>query len=108
MIQVNLMHILVTSTLFIYIGHKRRETPLSAYTALGVLAIMIPFIVRNPFSKSLNEYTQKVNAFHYLLTMPVLLYVAYLKNKNSDSTYTLLKASGIFLAFLHGYILVSK
>jgi hypothetical protein len=74
-IQVNLLHILAIGPLLIYIGSNKKKTNKLAYTALGVLALMIPFIVNFPSSK-FGEYNL-ILLGHWLFFDIFFLYVAY-------------------------------
>jgi hypothetical protein len=106
MIQVNLMHIIILGPLFIYIGQSGKQTPECVYAVLAVLTCLIPFIVRIP--KDLSSYRSVVNASHYLFQFSALLYVAYLKNRNPDWVYPILKWLGAIVIITHIYLLVSK
>lgn len=104
--QVNLMHIILIGTLFAYTGDKGKSAPDWAFTAIGVFALMIPFIVR--FPKDLDSYRSLVNASHYLIQMPFFLYIAYKAKNSPDGVFPLLKWLGVIIVVTHLYLLFVK
>lgn len=104
--QVNMMHVMLVSPLLIYIGKNKQKTPQWAYTSLMALSLMIPFIVRFPQPKM--EYRHLVNANHYMITMPFLLYVAYKGDSIDHSIYPMLLYTGYLLLVIHGYLIVNS
>ena len=104
--QVNFMHVFLIGSLLAYTGEKGKGSPQWCFTSMGVLALMIPFIVRLP--EDLNSYRSLVNASHYLIQMPFFLYIAYKRENAPDGVFPLLKWLGIVLVITHLYFLYLK
>lgn len=104
--QVNLMHVAVIGPLLYSIGHYAPKTPNILYNALGVLALMIPFVVRTP--KLDLSYRNIVNSLHYLVWIILFGYVAYMKNDTPKGILESLKILGIVVVALHGYLFIQK
>ena len=107
-IQVNLLHILAIGPLLIYIGSQEKKTDKIAYTALGILALMIPFIVNFPSSK-FGEYNL-ILLTHWLLFDIFFLYIAYsgLFMNIPNFLYKLVLIFGLSVISIHLYYLYKK
>ena len=104
--QVNLMHVVVIGPLLYSIGHYAPNTPNMLYNALGLLAIMIPFVVRTPTLDL--SYRNIVNSLHYLAWIILFGYVAYMKNDTPKGILESLKILGVIVIALHLYLFGQK
>ena len=104
--QVNLMHVVVIGPLLYAIGHYEDKTPNFLYTALGLLAITIPFVVRIP--KAELTYRSIINAVHYVFWIALFGYVAYMGNTTPNYLYMILKLLGITVIAIHLYLFSQK
>lgn len=105
-IQVNLLHIFAIGPLLIYIGSHEKKTNKLAYTVLGVLALMIPFIVNFP-SFNLKSYNL-ILLIHWLVFVIFFLYIALSQNNTPDSLYPFILILGICVVAIHLYYLYIK
>jgi hypothetical protein len=96
--QVHLWHIALTGPLLAYIGYKKEETPKIANHMLVALALSILFAVRLP-SYKLNQ-RNVILLVHYLIWIPLFLYVG-LSDKINHYLYYLLLVLGIVAILYH-------
>ena len=106
--QVNLMHVFIIGPLLYYIGINQQNTNKIAYQLLGGLVLLIPFIVRFPNFKNLDQ-RNLINAFHWLILISMFSYISYSGNQTDIRLYPILKYIGIGVALIHillytGYI----
>ena len=102
-IQVNLLHIFAIGPLLIYIGSHEKKTNTLAYTILGVLALMIPFIVNFP-SFNLQSYNL-ILLIHWLIFDIFFLYIALSQNNTPNFLYPFILILGICVITIHLYYL---
>jgi hypothetical protein len=104
MLQVNLWHVLLQGPLLVYIGINKNKSQILAFNSLLLLGLCIPFVVRFP-QKNWSQRLKYVNYFHYLIIIPLFLYLGYYgsKNKLTDDKYKLCLYLGTFIIFYHGY-----
>ncbi len=102
-IQVNLLHICAIGPLLIYIGSHEKKTNTLAYTVLGVLALMIPFIVNFP-SFNLKSYNL-ILLIHWLVFDVFFLYIALSRNSTPNFLYPFILILGLFVISIHQYYL---
>lgn len=103
---INILHILVLSTLLGYIGYFKEKANKNVYILLGLWTLMIPIFVPLPeFSKSLFSYWNIIKFSHYIIFLPLLLYLSYYgyKNNFSKNTYTSILFTALFIALYHSY-----
>jgi hypothetical protein len=106
---INLIHILFQGTLFIYIGLMKQNTSIYAYYLLLLLTLLILFLVPLPNLKV--TYWNSIKISHYLIFLPLLLYLSYLgiyKKKISNNIYDLLFVLGVFVILYHSYKLYQR
>ena len=97
---INLIHVFITGIVLVYIGYKKQNTPKWAYNLLYVLSALIILLVSIP-SISLN-YWSMVKIIHYLIILPLFVYVAYYKNLSNEG-YNGLMGLGLVVIFYHAY-----
>lgn len=102
-IQVNLLHIFAIGPLLIYIGSHENKTNMLAYTILGVLALMIPFIVNFP-SFNFKSYNL-ILLIHWLVFDIFFLYIALSQNNTPNFLYPFILILGICVITIHLYYL---
>lgn len=103
--QVNLWHVAMIGPILYYIGNKGKEANEYSYTALATLAISILFVVRKP---NLENYRGIIRMIHYLIYIPLFLYIVH-QNKNlPEWSFNLIKYLGISVSAIHFYLLYKK
>ena len=103
--QIYLWHVAMIGPMLYYIGNNGKETNIYAYTVLSILAISILFIVRKP---NLKTYRGIIRLIHYLVYIPLFLYISY-KNKDlPEWAFTIIKYTGISVSAIHFYLLFKK
>ena len=102
-ILVNLLHIFVIGPLLIYIGSNENKTNVLAYTILGVLALMIPFMVDFP-SFNLQSYNL-ILLIHWLVFDIFFLYIAISQNNTPNFLYQFILILGLCVITIHLYYL---
>ena len=105
--QVNLMHMFLVGPLLLYIGNKKEKTENWAFYSLATLTCMLPFIVRIPFNQPIN-FTSLVNTTHYIIWIPLFLYISYEKQKLEPYWWQLLSLLGISVITIHLFLLMQK
>lgn len=104
--QVNLLHVFIIAPTLYAIGHYETKTPDALYNILGLLALMIPFVVRIP--KLELTYRSIINAVHYLLWIVMFGYVAYMKNQTPAAMYPILRLLAVTVLAIHLYLFSQK
>ena len=104
--HINLIHILIIGLTLSYIGYKKNLTYKHVYNFLGLLALLIPFLVHRPQLTKIN-YWNIIRIFHYIIYMPILLYIAYYKTLSS-ANYNNLFITGIIIIVYHLYKLSGR
>ena len=92
--HINLFHILVIGAVLVYIGKKKNKTNKYIFYLLGVISLIIPFSIKLPNSKL--TYWNIIKLSHYLLFLPLLLYIAY-NQTFSEDTYDTMFIFGIII-----------
>ena len=93
-------HIFLVSPTLIYIGYKKNETPNIIFNLLYLfsLSIMLLVVIRN-----LNfNYWTMIKLMHYLIIVPLFLYIAYYRNL-SNNGYNSLIGLGLMLIVYQSY-----
>lgn len=101
--QVHLWHILMTGPILYYIGSNNKKANMCAYAVLATLALSILFVIRKP---KLTGNKVLVRFVHYLVFVPLFIYISY-KNVNLPIwAFELIKYLGItaIAIHLHGFI----
>ena len=101
MARINLIHVLVIGSLLMYIGKSKDKTPKWAFQALGVLALLIFLLVPAPSNLDIN-YWNMVHVLHYLVILPVLLYISY-HQKVPPEQYENIFTTGLVIVVYHAY-----
>ena len=103
--QVNQWHVAMVGPVLYYIGSKEGKSKQVAYTVLGTLTASILFVVRKP--NKLN-YRGIINLAHYLLFLPLFLYIVYKNNKLPIWSFRLIKYLGISVIAIHLYHIIKR
>jgi peptidoglycan/LPS O-acetylase OafA/YrhL len=94
--NIQLFHILVVSTLFMYVGIKRDQTPKWLFNLLLVLGILlISFHLYRAYIKYSNGTYPWVNIIHFFYVGPILIYIGYKQDKTERHYFEIL----LILAF---------
>tara|TARA_B100000768_G_scaffold181462_1_gene204555 strand:+ start:1345 stop:1707 length:363 start_codon:yes stop_codon:yes gene_type:complete len=108
--HINLFHVLVLGSLFIYHGKKKDKTPKFITRVLGLMGIGILFSVHFPKSLKLT-YWNIINYTHFIIFAPFLFYLAYKNEKDiklSNNTYESLFILGLIIILYHSYKLTKR
>ena len=105
---INLMHILIQGLLLTYIGYKKNDSPKFLYVIIGIFALSIPFY--NHLPRLSLGYWNLINIFHYLIIIPLFLYIAYYgyNKKLTNNNFNNLFISGIIIMIYHSYKLYKR
>lgn len=101
-IQINMFHVAMVGPILYYIGNKGKNANSYAFTALATLAIAILFFVRKP---NLETYRGIIRMFHYLLYIPIFLFISYQNTNLPDWAFIMIKYLGISVSAIHFYLL---
>lgn len=81
-----LFHIFIVTSILLFVGFSRNNTPNWFYNLLGILGvIIILYHTYRLFTHGLRDY--QWNYFHVLVVAPILLYTAYMKTKTPNIIY---------------------
>ena len=105
--QVNLMHMFLVGPLLLYIGNKKEKTENWAFYSLATLTFMLPFIVRLPIYDSIN-YRSIVNSTHYVIWIPLFLYISYKKKDLEPYWWQIISLLGVSVFTIHLFLLLQK
>ena len=105
MSRINEFHVAMVGPILYYIGNSKKEGKIYAYIALATLALSIIFFVRRSFDLN---YHGIVRLMHYLIYVPLLLYISYKNTDLPDWAFTLIKYIGISVSSIHFYLLYKK
>ena len=105
MSQVNMWHVAMIGPILYHIGNNEKETKSYVYTALATLALSIIFVVRRPTKLS---YRGIINAMHYIIYIPLFLYISYKNKELPIWAFRLIKYLGIAVTAIHFYLLYKK
>jgi hypothetical protein len=108
-IFVHLFHVLIVTSLFLYVGIYK--TSISKYIfpvllALGILVVLYHAFKLYKYAKEGKGYW--VNLIHILLIGPLLIYIGYNAAKTERLYFELLLMIGFASVGYHGYYLVSS
>ena len=107
-IVLSMFHILLIVPFFLYIGYQRGATPQWVYMATFVIGAIIgiyhgyKFVIR---VLTRSEYAW-INAIHFILVAPLLLYIGYHKKNTPRFAYELLLMLGFAAGGYHLFSLV--
>jgi len=103
--QIYMFHVAMVGPILYYIGNKGKEANPYAFTAIATLAIAILFFVRKP---NLETYRGIIRMIHYLIYIPLFLYISYQNTKLPDWAFIMIKYLGISVSAVHFYLLFKK
>lgn len=104
----NWIHVLMIGPLLTYIGQNKEKTDEKYYNYLLILSIMMLFMIRVPLNFKSLDYHTSIKIVHYLIWLPLFIYIALKKNQNNKIVYEMLKIIGISAFSYHSYKLVNK
>ena len=98
---INLVHILLVSILFIYIGTHANFTPIVFYYVLLVLGILLVightyFLLKKP------KYNKLLYIIHVLIVAPLLFALFFYKHDSPEWLYDIITVLGIIVFLYHG------
>ena len=99
---INLVHILLVSILFIYIGTHANFTPIALYYVLLVLGILLVvghtyFLLKRP------QYRKFLYVIHVCIIAPLLFALFYYKDESPEWLYDVITIFGIIVFLYHGF-----
>lgn len=103
--HINAFHVLIVGSLLAYIGKKKNNTHKYVFYLLGAISLIIPLSINLPKYKL--SYWNIVKLLHYLLFLPIFLYISYYQNF-SEETYNTMFISGIIIIVYHLYKLSDR
>jgi hypothetical protein len=108
MAQVNLQHVFLIGPLLFYMGAQKENTPQWAFVALAAFTAMIPFIVTYNYSSL--SYRSITNAVHYLVWIPLFMYIAWrgFNNLLAPWAYPMLQLLGLSAITIHLFLWAQK
>ena len=99
--SMNLIHILTIGSLLIYIGSMQQNTPQWAFYTLYALCGIMVLMIGVPVKPELS-YWSAIHWSHYLVFLPLLLYIAY-QQKFSKQVYQAMVGVGLVIVVYHAY-----
>ena len=103
--QVNQWHVAMVGPILYYIGNKEGKSNQVAYTILGTLTASILFVIRRP--KQL-DYRGIINLAHYVIFLPLFIYIVYKNNSLPLWAFRLIKYMGISVIAIHFYHIIKR
>ena len=103
---INNIHIFVIGIVFLLLGIYKKDSPKILYYTVGILALLIPILMRTPKVKI--SYWNVIKITHYFFVMPLLLYIAYKQDSLSNNMYDLLIVMSITIIIYHSYKLYTR
>lgn len=103
MSQIHLWHVLMIGPTLYYIGNNNKTANQCSFIVLATLALSILFVIRRP---KLTGNKVLVRMVHYIVFVPLFLYISY-KNVNLPMwSFEIIKYLGIIAIaiHLHGFI----
>ena len=102
-IYINAIHVLFQGLVLALIGFYKNKTPKWIYYFLILLTLSILILV--PLPNLSTDYWSLIKWFHYIILLPVLLYVSYIGIyfKFSNQAYDFMLWIGIFVIVYHAY-----
>ena len=97
----NLIHVFTIGALLIYIGSMQNRTPKWAFYTLYVLCGLMILLIGVP-TKPAFSYWSAIHWSHYLIFLPLLLYIAY-QQKFSKQVYQAMVGVGLVIVVYHIY-----
>lgn len=103
-LYVQLFHILIVGSLFLYVGIKSKNIPSFMYPILlGLGIIIILYHGYKTYIKVKDNKNPWVNLFHIFFVGPLLIYIGYNKKTTHRAAYELLLMLGFAAIGYHGY-----
>lgn len=109
--QVNLLHIFIIGPLLYLIGNNENNNPIKNYYFLQITTAFLLFIVSHPWLKLYNNQItlrNLINASHFILYFPLLLYISINQNNSNKLVFPLIKYLGISVIAIHLYLAIKK
>lgn len=108
-IVVNLFHILIVSSLFLYVGIKKLHTPTFMYSILAIVGTIIilyhSFKVYIKLKAGMNPW---INYIHIFIIAPLILYIGLNRDKTPRFYFEILLMLGFASIGYHGYYLINN
>ena len=103
--QVNQLHVAMIGPILYYIGNNEGKSKQVAYTVLGTLVTSILFVVRRPTQL---DYRGIINLAHYVIFLPLFLYIIYKNNNLPLWAFILIKYMSISVIAIHLYRIIKR
>jgi hypothetical protein len=105
-----LFHVLVVTSLFLYVGFTRADTPSFVYTSLFAIGcVILVYHGYKLFLRLTNKSSSAwVNAIHIILIAPLLLYIGYHKKNTPRTAYELMLLLGFSAGGYHLFSMVKQ
>lgn len=103
---INLFHILIVGSLFLYVGNKRDSLNTNLFPVLlylGLIIIIYHLYKTYTYIREDNSYW--INLIHILLVGPLLVYIGYNRDKTQRLYFELLLMLGFAAIGYHLYYL---
>jgi ABC-type uncharacterized transport system YnjBCD permease subunit len=105
-----IVHLIIVTPLFLYVGFTRAETPRWVYLALLTIGAVI--LVYHGFKLVLRLKARSgyawVNALHVAIVAPLLLFIGYHKKESPRFAYELLLMLGFAAGGYHMFSVVKQ
>jgi len=106
---VELFHIFIIGSLFLYVGIRRTEIPKFLFQILFVTGILILLIHGyNAYKHLVKGESAWVNYIHIFLIAPLLVYIGYKQEETKRFAFEILLMLGFTSIGYHGYYLATN
>jgi hypothetical protein len=103
---INLLHVLIVGTLFLYVGIKSTSIPAIMFPfLLGLGSFIIAYHSYLAYKKYTLGTSGWINYIHIFIIGPLLVYIGYNKDETSRKYFELLIMLGMAAIGYHGYYL---
>ena len=98
--HINLIHVFIIGLLLTLVGVLKQKTPNYLWNSFYILVLLIPIMVG--FPKLSLSYWSIIQLMHYLIFLPLFIYIGY-KRKFNKNSYSIMVGSGLMIIVYHLY-----